>query len=70
MTYPAFRGEGWSTRLNGQAAEQINNGGAHIGVLMCAPEAGVWSGVLGDPQVAGVDAVWRDACSDTSCHSS
>lgn len=38
MTYPAFRGEGWSTRLNLRAAEKIDRGGADVGVLMCAPE--------------------------------
>lgn len=38
MTYPSFRGEGWSTRLNRHAAERIDNNGADVGVLMCSPE--------------------------------
>lgn len=38
MAYPAFRGEGWSTRLNVQAAERIDTGRPDIGVLICAPE--------------------------------
>jgi hypothetical protein len=38
LTYPAFRGEGWSTRLNTEAAERIDTGGADIGLLLCAPD--------------------------------
>lgn len=37
MTYPAFRGDGWSTRLNLRAAERIDKSDADIGLLMCAP---------------------------------
>lgn len=61
MTYPAFRREGWSTRLNAEAVGRIDRGGADIGVLTCAPELinfyhriG-WTHVPGAAIVAGPD---------------
>lgn len=38
LTYPAFRNEGWSLRLNVRAAELIDGSDADVGVLTCAPE--------------------------------
>ena len=65
LTYPAFRGEGWSTRLNLEAAARIDSSGADIGVLMCGPDlidfyrrAG-WTHAVGARIVAGPDgATW------------
>ncbi len=59
LTYPAFRGEGWSSRLNARAAELIDASGAEIGLLTCAPNlidfygrAG-WTHAQGTPIIAG-----------------
>ncbi len=65
LTYPAFRGEGWSGRLNMLAVEAIDVSGADIGVLTCAPaligfyrRAG-WTYAAGASIVAGPDgATW------------
>lgn len=38
LTYPAYRGGGWSTRLNREAAARIDSSDAHIGVLMCGTD--------------------------------
>lgn len=61
LTYPAFRNEGWSSRLNAAAVEYIDNGDADIGVLTCAPHligfygrAG-WTLAAGATIVAGPD---------------
>ncbi|MGH3501009.1 MAG: GNAT family N-acetyltransferase [Nocardioidaceae bacterium] len=35
MTYPAFRGEGWASRLVAEAASRIDRGAAEVGVLTC-----------------------------------
>lgn len=37
LTFPAFRGEGWSSRLNAFAAARIDASGVDIGVVTCAP---------------------------------
>jgi len=65
FTYPAFRGEGWSSRLNALAAELIDASDAEIGLLTCAPRlidfysrAG-WTHAEGTPIIAGPDgATW------------
>jgi hypothetical protein len=65
LTYPAFRGEGWSSRLNTRAAEMIDASDAEIGLLTCAPHliafygrAG-WTHAQGTPIIAGPDgATW------------
>lgn len=57
MTYPAFRREGWSSRLSRQAAERIDNGGADIGVLMCAPDLINFYGRVGWTHVPGAAIV-------------
>jgi hypothetical protein len=65
LTYPAFRREGWSSRLNARAAAAIDASGVDIGVLTCAPNlidfysrAG-WSHAAGTRIVAGPDgATW------------
>jgi hypothetical protein len=65
LTYPAFRGEGWGSRLNARAAELIDASDAEIGLLTCAPNlidfyrrAG-WTHVQGTPIIAGPDgATW------------
>ena len=61
LTYPAFRGEGWSSRLNARAAELIDASAAEIGLLTCAPNlihfyrrAG-WTHAQGTPIIAGPD---------------
>jgi hypothetical protein len=61
LTYPAFRREGWSSRLNARAAERIDNSTADIGVLTCTPNlidfysrAG-WTLAPGAASVAGPD---------------
>lgn len=38
LTFPAFRGEGWSSRLNAKAAKRIDGSGADIGILTCDPD--------------------------------
>jgi hypothetical protein len=65
LTYPAFRREGWSGRLNARAAELIDASDAKIGLMTCAPHlidcyrrAG-WTHALGTPIIAGPDgATW------------
>ena len=36
LTYPAFRGEGWSSRLNAAAVRWIDDSDADIGLLTCS----------------------------------
>lgn len=38
LTYPAFRGEGWSSRLNAAAVRWIDASDADIGLLTCSPD--------------------------------
>src|SRR5215472_9491980 len=65
LTYPAFRGEGWSSRLNVRAVELVDASGADIGMLTCAPNligfysrAG-WVYAHGTSIIAGPDeATW------------
>jgi len=38
MTYPEFRGEGWSSRLNAAAVRWIDTSDADLGLLTCSPE--------------------------------
>jgi|SRR5215469_1672397 len=65
LTYPAFRGEGWSSRLNARAVELVDASDADIGLLTCAPNlidfyirAG-WTHAQGTPIIAGPNgATW------------
>lgn len=38
MTYPAFRCEGWASRLVDEATSRIDRGQADVGVLTCGPD--------------------------------
>jgi len=65
LTYPAFRGEGWSSRLNARAAELVDASGADIGMLTCATNLigfygrACWVYAQGTPIIAGSDgATW------------
>ncbi|WP_114558189.1 GNAT family N-acetyltransferase [Desertihabitans aurantiacus] len=47
LTYPAFRREGWSTRLNARAVQRIDRSTADIGLLTCSPELAPFYGRVG-----------------------
>lgn len=38
LTYPAFRGQGWASRLNLAALDRVDRSDADIGVLTCSPQ--------------------------------
>lgn len=38
LTYPAFRGEGWSSQLNAAAVRWIDGSDADLGLLTCSPD--------------------------------
>jgi len=61
LTYPAFRGAGWSTRLNQEAAARIDRSDADIGILMCRADLidfyrqTRWTHAAGASIIAGPD---------------
>lgn len=61
LTYPAFRGAGWSTGLNREAVARIDSSDADIGVLMCGADLidfyrrTGWTHASGASIVAGPD---------------